>query len=106
LWLDDSLAALRVHNLLRLVDIITNNANGIFDVGGGIEIYTHGRYSIYADIAKFTDGGESIKKVVSDEPLVSYKDFITNRFYERSDIASVIMPGLLNYADLDDIRQW
>ena len=103
-WLDDSLAAIRVHDIIRLVDIIENNWNeGMFD-SGGIEMYTRGRYSAYADIAKFLDG--RIKKVASDEPLTSYRDFIANKFYDRRDIASVILPGLLEYADLDEIRQW
>ena len=105
LWLGDSLAALRTFDLLRFIDIIWNDKS--FDVlSCGIEIYTHGRYSVYADFAKFIDGGDKISKVISDAPLTSYKDFINERFYERSDIASVILPGLLDYADLDDIRRW
>jgi hypothetical protein len=58
---------------------------------------------VYADIAKFVDG--RIKKVISDEPLTSYKDFIKTKFYDRPDISGVILPGLLDYTDLDDIRQ-
>ena len=104
LWLGDSLAALRTHGLLRLVNII--GGNDAFDAGGGIEIYTHGRYSVYADLAKFVVGGDKIENVISDEPLISYKEFINNRFYDRSDIAGVILPGMLDYADLDDIRRF
>ncbi|MCL2708844.1 MAG: prolyl oligopeptidase family serine peptidase [Defluviitaleaceae bacterium] len=104
LWLNDSIAALRTYDLLRLVDIAANHE--MFDATGGVEIYTHGRYSVYADVARFVDEQNRIKKVVSDEPLKSYGDFINGRFYERSDIASVILPGLLEYADLDELREW
>ena len=100
IWLDDSLTAVRTHDIIRLTDIIENNDK--FD-SNDIEIYTHGRYSVYADIAKFIDG--RIKKVISDEPLVSYADFIRNKFYDKSDIAGVILPGLLEYTDLDEMRQ-
>jgi hypothetical protein len=98
LWLDDSLAALRIHDVIRLLDIIENN--GVFDINN-LEIYTHGRYSVYADIAIFVDG--RIKKVISHEPLISYKDFIKTKFYDRTDIASVILPGLLDYTDFDEM---
>ena len=97
LWLDDSTAALRVYDILRFLDIAEIDTEEI-------EIYTHGRYSVYADIAKFLDG--RIKKVTSDEPMTSYADFIKNKFYDTRDIASVILPGLLDYADLDELRAW
>ena len=100
LWLDDSLAAVRAHDIIRLVDLIGHN--GAFDAND-INIYTSGRYSVYADIAKFVDG--RIKKVISKTPLASYKDFIKTKFYEKPDIAGVILPGLLDYIDLDEIRE-
>ena len=95
LWLDDSLAALRVYDIIRFIDIVEQN-NNIFELNG-LEIYTHGRYSVYADIAKFIDG--RITKIISDEPFTSYKDFIKNRFYDRTDAAGVILPGLLDFID-------
>jgi hypothetical protein len=104
LWLGDSLAALRTYDLLRLVDIL--ESDGAFNTADGVDVYTHGRYSVYADMAKFTGGQGKIKQVISDKPLIRYNDFISNRFYERSDIFSVILPGLLAYADLDELRQW
>jgi hypothetical protein len=94
LWLDDSLAALRIYDIIRLIDIIEHNK--IFDASD-IEIYTHGRYSVYASIAEFIDN--RIKNVISEEPFTSYKDFIKNKFYDRTDIASVILPGLIDYTD-------
>ena len=99
LWLDDSVAALRVYDIIRCIDVIERS--GAFDAED-IAIYTQGRYSVYADMAKFADG--RIKKVVSEERLVSYKDFIKTKFYDRADVAGVILPGLLDYADLDVLR--
>ena len=97
LWLDDSTVALRVYDILRFLDIAEIDT-------GEIEIYTHGRYSVYADIAKFLDG--RIKKVTSEQPMTSYADFIKNKFYDTRDIAGLILPGLLDYADLDELRAW
>ena len=102
IWLNDSLAALRTHNLIRLVDVISNHE--YFDVDDGIEIYTHGNYNVYADIAKFIDGDKKIKSVVSDKPFIGFKDFVGKRIYNSNDIASVILPGILNYIDLNEMR--
>ncbi|MCL2159587.1 MAG: hypothetical protein FWH48_09290, partial [Oscillospiraceae bacterium] len=104
IWLGDSLAALRVHDLLRLLDIIEKgNLSDMFE-SGDIEVYTHGRYSVYADIAKFLD--RRIARVSSELPLESYAEFVQGEFYETHDIASVIVPGLLKHADLDELRRW
>ena len=100
LWLDDSTAALRTYDILRLLDVIENNADK-YDVGD-LEIYTSGRYSVYADLAKFLDG--RIKKVASDESLSSYAELIRTKFYDTKDVAGVILPGLMNYADLGELR--
>ncbi|MCL2098855.1 MAG: prolyl oligopeptidase family serine peptidase [Oscillospiraceae bacterium] len=100
LWLDDSLTALRTYDLLRFIDILERG--DMFDADN-IEVYSHGRYSVYADIAGFIDG--RIKKVISRDPLTSYREFIKTKFYERSEISSVIMPGLLEYTDLDDMTE-
>ena len=100
-FLNDSVAAMRVYDLIRLVDVL--EADCAFDAGG-LEIYTHGRYSVYADIARFLD--KRIKRAISDEPLTSYTDFVKRPVYDKSDIASVIFPRLYDYADLDELREW
>ena len=101
LWLDDSLAALRVYDLLRCLDMLGQNSGvSLRDT----EIYTYGRCSVYADLACFLDA--RIKTVESRRPLTSYADFIRSRYYDPRDIAGIILPGLVDYTDLDEIRTW
>lgn len=101
IWLHDSLAAMRVFDLIRSLDVIAD-----YRITSDLEtcVYTHGRYSVYADIARLLD--TRISKVSSDQPLTSYSCFVQNRYYDTTDIASVIMPGLLAYTDLDEMRTW
>jgi len=103
-WLNDSTAALRIYDILRILDIIEENADkSLFDIQDA-EIYTSGRYSVYADMAKFIDG--RIKKVSSDRPLESYADLIQKKFYDTKDIAGLILPKFMDYADIDELRAW
>lgn len=101
LWLNDSLAALRTYDLLRALDMLRENP---YADGGTVELYSIGRYSLYADLAGLLD--KRIGKTTAEKPLVSYGKFITDRYYNTQDIAGVILPGLLRYADLDEIRKW
>lgn len=98
-WQNDSLCALRCYDLLRALDIA-----GIYPrtKGEDIKIYTHGKYSVYADIIKFFD--KRVSEVESEEGLESYAEFIKSWLYDHEDIQSVIMPGLLNIIDLDELR--
>ncbi|MCL2814865.1 MAG: prolyl oligopeptidase family serine peptidase [Oscillospiraceae bacterium] len=98
-WQNDSLCALRCYDLLRAADIAGIHQHTKSE---DIKIYTHGKYSVYADIVKFFDG--RVSEVVSEDGIESYAEFIKSWLYDHEDIQSVIMPGLLNIVDLDELR--
>jgi len=100
LWLNDSICALRIYELLRSLDVLSN-----FKELSNIDtqIYTYDRYNVYADCARLLDN--RIKNITSVNPLISYADFIKSKYYNKLDIASIILPDLIKYADLDKIRK-
>ena len=101
IWLSDSLAAMRVYDLIKSLDVLS-----AYRTTSDREtcVYTHGRYSVYADIAGLLDA--RISSVHSDQPMASYSRFVQSRYYDTTDIAGIVLPGLLQYADLDEIRAW
>lgn len=100
-WLDDCMAALRTYELLRCLDMVdvcrwVSNED--------IQIYTAGNYSCYADFAMLLDN--RLCAAEQCEPLESYRSIVTSRYYNSADIASFVFTGLLQYTDLDEIRNW
>lgn len=100
-WLGDSLLYLRLYDILRSIEVI-NNCELL--TTENLVIHTHGRYSVYADICAFLE--PKITNVTSEWSFDSYTNFIQNKYYNPYDIAGFIAYGILNYADLDSIRQW
>ena len=102
-WLNDSLCALRCYDLYHALNIAEQYPR---TTGKNIKIYTHGKYSVYADIVKFFDSyyNNRVKEVVSEDGIESYAGFIKSWLYDYEDIQSVIMPGLIDYVDLDELR--
>ena len=98
-WLDDSLVALRVFELLRTLDAV-KEMDGLTEEAVGI--YTEGRFSVYGDLAAFLDG--RITSLRERDGLESYEAVVRDRFYDSRDIASVTLPGLLQLMDLNGLR--
>lgn len=100
LWLDDSLMALGCHDLLRSLDA----AEQIPEAGGEIHLFTAGRYAFYGEIAALLD--RRIHAVEEETPPESFEDIIREKYYDPTDMAAFVIPGILRYADIPDIRKW
>lgn len=62
-----------------------------------------GRYELYALCAAMVD--RRIKGVSAEEGINGFGELIRSDFYEQDDVMLVILPGLLRYADLPELRR-
>lgn len=101
IWLDDSLAAMRVYDVLRALDMAELLAG---THGRDIRLYAHGRYSLYAQLARALDARASRLDVVNG--MESVGQWVRSRHYDPHDRMSLIMPGMLRHFDLPDLARW
>jgi hypothetical protein len=99
IWLDDSLAALRIYDVLRALDMIERwpgmNASDI-------QVYAHGGEGVYGRLAAVLD--QRIRRVEVADGMRSYAEWISARHYDAQNIKSIILPGMLQYFDLPEIE--
>ena len=101
IWLGDSLAAMRVYDVVRAVDII----NEINDLSNDdTQIFALGSYCVYAGLASALNN--KIKNVESWGWYESYKEWIGSRYYDHYNIMSIVLPGMLQYFDLPDLEKF
>ena len=100
-WLGDSLAAMRVYDVIRAVDVI-NEINDLKNED--IKLYTHGNYGIYAKLAAALNC--KITNVEAVGCIDSYREWISSRYYDHYNIMSIVLPGMLQYFDLPDLDLW
>ena len=101
LWLDDSLAAMRIYDVIRALDMI--------EIWPGLSaeetrVYAHGRQGVYAQLAAALD--DRIGSVVVEAGMESYAAWVGQRHYDCTDIRSVALPGVLEHFDLPDLAEW
>lgn len=100
MWLDDSLAAMRTYHVIRALDM-AERWPGMRQ--SGVRIFAHGRQGVYGQFAAALDPRvESIEVV---DGMGSYSGWVGERYYDHRDIMSVVVPGLLKYADLPDLHE-
>ncbi|MGF7031734.1 cephalosporin-C deacetylase-like acetyl esterase [Paenibacillus mucilaginosus] len=101
MWLGDSMAALRVYDVLRAVEL----AAGLSNVDmTDIRLYGSGRYGIYALLAALLD--PRIRSVQTVNRMDSLAGWIREPFYDETDSLSFILPGMLRHFDLPDAEAW
>ena len=100
-WLDDSLAALRVFNILKTLDVLPLLPDCSQD---GLELLLSGRFSLYGKIAAFLD--QRIPKVLQEGRGWKLADLVTERYYDEEQVRSLIIPQMLRYADMPDLDRW
>jgi hypothetical protein len=98
IWLNDSLAAMRIYDVLRIMDVL--------DVLPGVKadsmtFFAHGLHGIYPQLAAVLDKRIKISQVV--DGIDSYAGWIKSRHYDDHDIMSIILPGMLRYFDIQDL---
>lgn len=101
IWLDDSLAAMRVYDVIRALDFIS----GLKGIGNeGHELYAYGRHGMYARLAAFLDS--RVAKIMVENSVKSMADIVKASYFNSTDIYSILLPGMLKYFDLPDIDRW
>ncbi|MBD2868531.1 acetylxylan esterase [Paenibacillus sp. IB182493] len=101
MWLGDSMAAVRVHDMLRAAEVARGSA--LLD-GENIELYGFGRYAVYAGLAALLD--PRIRGVRMERPFRSLAEWVRNPDYDPEDSLSFIVPGMLRLFDLPDMDRW
>ncbi|RKN70635.1 alpha/beta hydrolase family protein [Paenibacillus ginsengarvi] len=101
IWLDDSLAAIRSFDVIRAVDMIGQIPNSTAE---DVRLYTRGRFNLYAEIAAALD--DRFRSVEAVGGIESVAAWVRSRYYEDQDVVSTILPGMLSYFDLPDLRRW
>lgn len=100
-WIGDSLAAMRVHDVLRAVEMAQILKDAI---PGEISMFARGRYSIYAELAHAIASMKWPLEVV--EEIDSLGAWVRAETYPRNDVLSIVIPGMLAYFDLPELRTW
>ncbi|WP_127587890.1 acetylxylan esterase [Paenibacillus koleovorans] len=101
IWLNDSLAAVRVNDVLRAVDVVKELP--LMDYTQ-VQVYAYGKYGVYGLLAASLD--ERIEAVSWEKPLSSYEELVRSQYYDSRDISSILLPGILSYCDLPELRDW
>jgi len=101
MWLGDSLTAMRAYDLTRLPDAIAE-IPGV--TPRGLKIHTEGRTDVWAELAGAVD--HRLADIESINGMGTYANWVSSREYASHAIHDFLMPGLLQYCDLDDLRKW
>ena len=101
IWLDDSMPALRTYEVIRTLDAIERMDHFSED---DIMVHGSGRYGMYGLLAGFAD--RRIKKVRLENTTDSLEKLVCAKYYDDSGIKDIILPGMLKYFDLPDLRCW
>ena len=97
----DSLCALRIYDVLRMIDLL----EGFEGVDAkDICIYAYGNQGIYGQLATFLD--PRIKSVTIVKSILAFSDWAGSRYYKIEDTMSIVLPNVLQYFDVDDVHKW
>ena len=101
MWLNDSLAAMRVYDIARALDMIS-----VWPMinPDDIRCYAHGRYGTYARLAALLD--ERLKSMQVVDGIKSFAEMVSSRHYDPYDINALIIPSILKHMDLPDLDEW
>ena len=102
-WLDDSLAAMRVYDVLRAVEFAGQIPGA--DIGD-IRLYAKGKYTLHGRLAKLLDTDGRIGKLELEDDGGTVADWVRERYYDDCDVIGHIIPGMLHYFDLPDLDRW
>ncbi|MGG4035986.1 alpha/beta hydrolase family protein [Paenibacillus cisolokensis] len=100
MWLGDSMAALRVHDVLQAIALALAKTDDV-------ELFGDGRYAVYAGWAALLE--TRIRRVrMKNRPIASLAGWISSPvgIREQADTLSFILPGMLRYFDLPDMDRW
>jgi dienelactone hydrolase len=96
-WLGDSLAALRIYDILRSLDALALWP-GI--EAGDIRIYARDYHTVYAKIAAFMD--KRIRSTECDDSCPSLDSFVLEKYYNIDWANDIVIPGMFSYFDVNE----
>ncbi len=100
-WLGDSLAALHAFELSRALDAIGKIPDLTLD---GLRVECEGRAAMSALLLAPVD--RRIRSVEETYPMADVQSLVDNRYYVSWRVVEMILPGILNYCELSDLRRW
>jgi hypothetical protein len=98
IFLDDSICAMRAFDVTRALDVIATRPDLS---ANGTHLYAHGRHGVYGQLAAAID--PRIAKVHVQSGIGSFANLIRSFHYDRDDIQSLVIPGILAHLDLPDL---
>lgn len=99
MFMDDSIAALRCYDVLRAVEMLKEVYGLAYNE---IILYCDGKYGIYGIVAAFLN--KNVNVVYSDSLLRNAEDALIKPFARKyDDDLEIIIPGMLEYFDFDEI---
>ncbi|WP_214628157.1 alpha/beta hydrolase family protein [Paenibacillus agaridevorans] len=100
-WLGDSVAALRTYDVIRAVKAAAT-LPGVD--GKQLQVYASGRHGLYAQLASAIR--PNFPTWEWEDALESIASWVESDHYKSRDILSIVLPGMLRYFDLPDLRKW
>ncbi len=98
----DSLPALRVHDVLRALEV-ARTLPGVD--GDRVGLYAAGRHGLYALLAALIDE-KAVPVIEGAAGVPSISSWAAESCYEHRDVMSVAFPGILPLADIAEARRW
>ncbi|MFM9327844.1 alpha/beta hydrolase family protein [Paenibacillus mesotrionivorans] len=100
LWLGDSLAALRIHDVLRSLAL----ADWLGAPGERVTFYAPDLYAFYVRLAAVLE--ERVVPETSVGSFAGIEEWVAAPEYDEEDAMSIVMPGVLEVLDLAELEQW
>jgi hypothetical protein len=101
MWLDDSLCAMRAWDVTRALAAL-GEWPGVDR--REVKVYTHGKAGVYAELAAAID--PRLARIEAHEPLTGFTAWVRARLYDQHGCRAFVLPGVLAYCDLPDLRKW
>ncbi|MCQ6560074.1 alpha/beta hydrolase [Paenibacillus mendelii] len=101
LWLDDSLTAMRVFDIIRCLDLVDHIQ---VQQAGAVDMYTDGRTNLYVQLAAALDA--RVGRIEQTHSIDSVAEWVSAYDYDEEDAMSYILPGMLHYFDLPELERW
>ncbi len=101
-WLGDSLAAIRVYDVIKAIDFAIEE---LMIDASDIKLFAKDRYCSYVLMATLIDSRINDFDFVNCPESLS-EDFVGKKYYRPDNITSMIIPGMLKYFDLPQLSNW
>jgi len=100
IWLDDSLAAMRIYDVMRSMDFIHSlYEDKRLRQPPEMTLYAEGLFRVYAELASAIDKRIARLEDHSGETCIKLSDWLAQGIVDDTDVMSITMPGLLRYYD-------